>query len=90
MILSENNIIKHTLSLGFVLIIVLFVSFGIITIKGLSNPGLTTTKFSIYNIMGTCLMSSYTDGGEEWWINGVEIPEEELLGGKAVKVANNE
>jgi Four helix bundle sensory module for signal transduction len=46
MILSENNIIKHTLSLGFVLIIVLFVSFGIITIKGLITIGnLTKTIY---------------------------------------------
>ena len=39
MIFSENKIIKHTLALGFVLIIVLFISFGIITIKGLNTIG---------------------------------------------------
>jgi len=46
MTFSENKIIKHTLVLGFMLVILLFVFFGIITIKGLFTIGnLTRTIY---------------------------------------------
>ena len=46
MVLLKNKIINHTLTLGFMLIIFLFLSFGIITIKGLVTLGnLTRTIY---------------------------------------------